>query len=453
MKERIDHSNYEAWLLDRLEGSLTPEQEGQLDAFLLANPELEAPLDELPTLSNLDAELAAWDKEALKRSLPPTGMPTEPLDDFLIARLDGDLSGEQHEALRQYLLAHPQLQRTERIYALTKQLPEVLAFAAKKELERDLPPTGPLDRYTLDDHLVARMEGDLNARQETALAAYLAADPTAQRQWDLMQRTRIPVPAMEYAAKEHLKKGGKVIAIGTARAVLLYRLRVAATVAILFTLGLWALLRVPPTSTGPILVQGTQQEVMLPKATGPEGAVREVESTDITDGNDQGRVPAPMVQHKGSTPRIVPRPALQDNASMANNGVEHRPEPGIHEILEPLILVHDDLIAQAPVLVAAEGSRGSDDLAGTQEAPATAMRSEGIPVGAFLVGLVRKQVIDPKLEDTSPLGEADAVAVVDKGLRAVGGGSAGLALDREADGRVSRFDLRLGRNLSISAGR
>ena len=50
MKERIDHSNYEAWLLDRLEGNLTPAQEQELDAFLAAHPELDPGLDELPTL-------------------------------------------------------------------------------------------------------------------------------------------------------------------------------------------------------------------------------------------------------------------------------------------------------------------------------------------------------------------------------------------------------------------
>jgi len=453
VKQRIDHTNYEAWLLDRLEGNLTPEQEGLLDAFLLANPELESTLDELPTLSDLDAGLSTWDKEALKRSLPPVGMPAEPLDDFFIARLEGDLSAEQFEALRQYLLVHPELQRTERIYALTKLLPEALAFAAKKELERDLPPTGPLDKYTLDDHLVARLEGDLDAQQETALAAYLAANPTAQRQWDLLQHTRIPIPAVEYAPKEDLKKGGKVIAIGTVRTVLLYRLRVAATVAVLFTLGLWTVLRVPPTSTVPTLVQEPQKQVVVPETIGTEGGLLEVESTNTPEVKDQGKVPSSMEQRKGSTPRVVPRSSMEDSAPMANNGTEPRPKPGVHEILEPLLPVHDDLIAQAPVRVAPEATRVSDDLVGTQGAPVAAMRTEGIPVGAFLVGLVRKQVIDPKVEDTSPLGEADAVAVVDKGLRAVGGGNAGLALDREADGRVSRFDLRLGRNLSISAGR
>ena len=40
MNERIDHTNYEAWLLDRLEGNLSVDQERALDAFLFqhSNP-------------------------------------------------------------------------------------------------------------------------------------------------------------------------------------------------------------------------------------------------------------------------------------------------------------------------------------------------------------------------------------------------------------------------------
>ena len=92
MKERIDHSNYEAWLLDRLEGNLSPQDERALDAFLAANPGLDPGHGSLPTLDDLEATLSASAKNELKRQLPPTGAPSnERLDDHLIARLEGDL--------------------------------------------------------------------------------------------------------------------------------------------------------------------------------------------------------------------------------------------------------------------------------------------------------------------------------------------------------------------------
>jgi hypothetical protein len=88
-----------------------------------------------------------------------------------------------------------------------------------------------------------------------------------------------------------------------------------------------------------------------------------------------------------------------------------------------------------------------------EDSPSPGLRSEGIPLGAFLAGVLRKRILDTDTEDARPLDADDAVAAVDKGLRVVAGTSAGLAMDREADGRVNRFDLRLGRNLAIRAGR
>ena len=44
----LDRGTYEAWLLDRIEGRLTPAQEHELDAFLAANPDLRAGADALP---------------------------------------------------------------------------------------------------------------------------------------------------------------------------------------------------------------------------------------------------------------------------------------------------------------------------------------------------------------------------------------------------------------------
>ncbi|HRP00587.1 MAG TPA: hypothetical protein PLN54_14235, partial [Flavobacteriales bacterium] len=51
--------------------------------------------------------------------------------------------------------------------------------------------------------------------------------------------------------------------------------------------------------------------------------------------------------------------------------------------------------------------------------------------------------------NTDPLGRNDAVAAVDLGLKAVGGEEAGVTV-KEQD-RRRFFNIRLGRNLSVSA--
>jgi hypothetical protein len=75
--------------------------------------------------------------------------------------------------------------------------------------------------------------------------------------------------------------------------------------------------------------------------------------------------------------------------------------------------------------------------AGSNERPKVEER-QGIPLNEFVANVFRKQVLDPASVEEGPLGQADAVAALDKGLRTVG---------------VRRFDLRLGRNFAISASR
>ena len=451
MKERIDHSNYEAWLLDRLEGGLTAEQEALLDEFLRAHPELDMDGGGLPTLNDLDARLDQAEKDALKRDLPPTGIGSEPLEDLLIARLEGDLTPDRTEALRHYLLAHPELQRTERIYTRTKLVPRSVVFTAKKDLERDFPPQDTADRYNLDDHLVARLEGDLSAVQERALTAYLAADADAQRQWSLMQRTRVALDPVAYPAKDGLKKGGKVIAIGAARASWAMRLRVAATIAVLLGLATWALLRTPTVDTVPGLVDQPRREAVGPMVADVEEGVQGGDDNSTTEVDGPDTLTDPVPQRATAPTRVSPVPPMENRASIAL--LEQQPEEQRTAIdpMEPRDPLQGDATLPTAVLLEADVP-GSDALA-YEDRPSAEVRSEGVPLATFLAGEVRKRVLDPEEDGPRPLDATDAVAAVDKGLRTVAGSGAGLTLDREADGRVSRFQLRLGRNLSISARR
>src|SRR5204863_6253077 len=134
----------------------------ELDAFLARHPELVPEEGDLPALSGSGVALSATEKGALKRSLPPTGPLTEAtIDDHLIARLEGDLTPGQLESLRIYLIEHPEHQRAERIYALTRVVPDAIAYAGKRALQRSFPPVGLPNHHNLEDFLVARLEGDL----------------------------------------------------------------------------------------------------------------------------------------------------------------------------------------------------------------------------------------------------------------------------------------------------
>jgi len=458
--KHIDHSNYEAWLLDRLEGNLTPEQERMLEAFLLANPGLD-PGDgrELPTLDGLDAMLSRADKEALKRSLPPAGLPGEaPIDDLLIARLEGDLTPEQTETLRQYLIDHPEHQRAERLYALTKLVPEAMAYAAKKELERQLPPQGLPTRHTLEDFLVARLEGDLTAEQGEALRQYLVDHPEDQRTERLYALARVAPEAVVFPAKQDLKKGGRVIAITATRATWMMRLRVAAMVTVLLGAGMWALNR-KDGADGRIAANGGKEPGATVQAT-PEARTGDASPREV-------RAASPETGTDGAGQRPTKTRATGADASLADRAGtgpkrtegEERARPVRTEHEAPMLAQGRSLLPSTREPERVPVGRPMPEAAGIRpweespEEPLLASAEGGMPLGGLLAGELRKRVLGQQEEDTRPLDRGDATAALDKGLRTVGGENVGLSVDRDANGRARAFDLRLGRNLTISASR
>ena len=452
MMDRIDLTNYEAWLLDRLEGNLTPQQERDLDAFLAAHPGLDTGPGELPGLHEPAARLSAADKQALKRTLPPAGLPAEPIDDFLIARLEGDLTAEQQDALRVYLLHHPEHRHAERLYALTKLVPEALRSAGRHALVRQLPPEGIPSRNTLDDFLVARLEGDLTPAQEQALAQLLEQDPGAARAWQLIQRTKVSSGSVVYPEKGALHKGGRVIAWRAARAPWMEPLLRAAAVALLIGLAWWALL---PSG-------GSTDQVAEVPATEP--TAKEHQQGTVKPVQDEGALPedakeevlkaAPSPQlaaAKGGVPRTSQRvEAVQPHdpsLPLIPEGGDRQAPPDLEHVPQPRV-------AEEPVHPVAHVEEQVVPTVASAAAPsAMASQASGIPVGTYLANTVRSRVLDPGTRVDGPLGGEDALALVDKGLRTVTGDQAGLDVARDPDGRMRKFELRLGRNLAVTAHR
>ncbi len=447
MKQRIDHTNYEAWLLDRLEGNLLPEHERELAAFLALHPELDPGEGELPTVVDQEVRLGALDKEALKRRLPPVAT-VDPLnvEDHLIARLENDLSQEQMEALRMFLFHHPEHRRTEDLYALTKLVPEAMAFAQKQELTRTLPPQGRPTRFTLDDFLVARLEGELTPEQDKALTAHLATDAAAQRSWKLMQAARVEASVIAFPYKQELKKGGRVIAITSASWPV--RLAAAASIALLLGMSWWWWTR--PTSPGEQVAE-TGKEIVPAQGSMQQNGVKDSlvpKPVPVEAGSPENRLPIAVqeqeprneqLDQEQQQPSMVP-PLREEPLPIAE---QRNPVPP-----QPLAAVPQNVpVPEVPV-------RQEEALAANVSSPGRpAQQPEVNTLGEALAATLRERVLDQPVRDVRPLDGNDAVAAVDRGLKAVGGERAGLSVARDDAGRNRGFSLRLGRNLAISASR
>jgi hypothetical protein len=106
----INRNNYEAYLLDQMEGTLSREDQQRLRDFLTMNPDCAVlPNDFDPWVLD-DKPLVYSDKEDLKRELPRYGsrLSDSNFDLFSIARMEGDLTPEQEMEHERALEHNPQ---------------------------------------------------------------------------------------------------------------------------------------------------------------------------------------------------------------------------------------------------------------------------------------------------------------------------------------------------------
>jgi len=435
----LDRDTYEAWLLDRIEGRLTSAQERELDAFLAANPDLHA-LGSGEALDLGDEAIRFAGKEALHRELPPRGLPDATrLDDFLVALGEGDLSPGQVRELQRYLYEHPEAQHDARLMELAHLVTDQTAAMERDTLLRTFPPSGVPDRYRLTDFLIAGLEGDLIPAQQAALGAFLKDHPELARERDLIAATKVAVGTEVYAHKAALRKReGKVIGLWSRPMVM--RLAAAASIALLLGLGIWSLVRAP------------QQE---PQVAG----LKEIApGQQASEGVAQERVPAKqpvLSQPEAHSPSVEQQRSVQARVPAQQEGPA-APEPyrSLRETapflahLEPVQEAQDALHA-SPVQVEEQAPAS---IPPPNEFLAATPAKEVPTLGGLVAQRVRGAVLDRSSPDTHSFQEADAVAVVDKGLKRLGGDDAGLAVQRDGR-RLKRFELHLGNGMGITASR
>lgn len=506
---KLDRSTYEAWLLDRMEGNLTAEQEAELRAFLLLNPDLD---DDLPGSSFLDdAPIRFPEKDLLKRQIPPMDR-FDPayLEDFLIARGEGDLDPAQFSALEAYLVQHPEIGRVQRLIAAARIRPASIPFPDKEELRRSIPPTGLPDEHRVTDFLIAAQEGDLDPAQLRALEAYLAQHPEAERAERLIAAARIRPTSIPFPGQEALHRtipptglpdkhrltdfliasmegdldarqaaaldrlilgdasaqreralvqasriqpGTEVFATKAAlykervpRVIPLWqRLAIAASLLIAVTVAVR--FAVQPTGGGPSVAVTTPT---LPSTPIPPSRSEEAleQGTDATpDGSKEDQAAPSLLDAQGKTP--------VNGTDNAPKGTMRQVTPGTEV---PADVLNEGQDAQpAPAVVAPtpppmpEPTPEVLPLARNDEQEATPGQAGGgtsNTLGTLFANTVRNEVLGTT-ERPQELDRRDAVAMVDKGLSALTNGEGGMEVQRVKERK--RVFLRLGGNFEIMA--
>ncbi|MBI3143538.1 MAG: hypothetical protein HYZ16_11990 [Bacteroidetes bacterium] len=111
----IDQDNYQAWLLDYLEGKLSPGQVADLLTYLQVNPQVKNELDGMAQVPTLRVGMVAYPNPAtLKKDAG--SLSGSAADDLLIAKHEGLLDGKRSELLAKRLKKDPALKKAHDLY-------------------------------------------------------------------------------------------------------------------------------------------------------------------------------------------------------------------------------------------------------------------------------------------------------------------------------------------------
>lgn len=128
---KIDKHNYEAFLLDSMEGTLTTAEEKELRAFLAANPDLAAATEDFEAVELKPTSLSYPDKSELKHAL----LGNE--EEQIIAYHEGDLTIGERIEMEKTIAASPEKEHAFNLYGkLFLTANELVVYPDKKKLKK-----------------------------------------------------------------------------------------------------------------------------------------------------------------------------------------------------------------------------------------------------------------------------------------------------------------------------
>jgi hypothetical protein len=195
---RINFSNYEAWLLDYAEGNLSAEDTAELLLFMEQHPELQTDVDNLMEFTLPSDEIISADfKHRLHKDEAAF---KERFESLCVAFYDKTISAAEKNELEYILKQNPHWTKDFNAFEHTYIKQECdLEFSAKSSLKKQFQPEG-----SFDDLAVKALEGLLSEREQLAFEISLDGDPSKQLQWKAFQKTVLPQEIIVFEEKAAL---------------------------------------------------------------------------------------------------------------------------------------------------------------------------------------------------------------------------------------------------------
>jgi len=132
---KLDRTTYEIFLIDYLEGNLTPLQVSELLLFLEQNPDLKQEFEGVEFVLLHHDQINPLDKSALKKS--EQVIVTPEIEQLLFAKTEGDATAEELTQLEELTHVYPSLKKEEKLFSLARLSPnEQFVFTPKRQLKK-----------------------------------------------------------------------------------------------------------------------------------------------------------------------------------------------------------------------------------------------------------------------------------------------------------------------------
>ena len=209
----INKHNYEAYLLDYLEGNLSEALRAELNLFAMTHPELAIDLEDqdLPVFKADQAVTDLHDDFKLHLKKTELNFP----DEELLNYLDNNLTEAAKKVLEDKLLKVKELAADFTLYKKTLLSPDsALGFPDKTSLLKSE------DELFINNRVLAYFENTLTAGEKTELELDLKNNPKLEQELQMFSSTRLyPDAELVFPDKQALKKEARVIVLFNFRTI------------------------------------------------------------------------------------------------------------------------------------------------------------------------------------------------------------------------------------------
>ena len=219
---KINIHNYEAFLLDYIEGNLGAEDAAELMLFLEANPALQVDLEGIQDIIVTPDEILPRTGQFDHLKKPET-IDLAQFDELAVKVLEGEATQVEVEQLNEVVATIPSFEKAWKAFQHTKLQAPAITIENKADLYRSMVP-----QKSFDELAVASLEGEITASEQAQLDLLIASNGEYKKQWAAFQLTKLKATSESFESKDALyrKAGGKVVPMW-------YRAAAAAAVVVL----------------------------------------------------------------------------------------------------------------------------------------------------------------------------------------------------------------------------